>query len=545
MMSYLPAKKINTYNKEDLHLEKGQHITDLTSYSREELEALFISLQLENEQLRKKEDDKILKVKANLEAVIENTDDFIVSVDTDYRILVCNGAYRWLIHELYGTNPQSGHHILGMMDPQTQAFWHPYYEKAFAGQAALTIVEREVQGTFKYYEVTFHPITRDDGQTDGATIFIKDITDRKKVEDTMRENQKMLASINRNIKEGIYRGTPEDGLIYANKAFVEMFGYYTKEEMYDLDSSELFADPQRYHELQQVLIKGKEINNEEVVYKRRDGSLFYGMVSGLSWKDEEGNMYYDGAIRDMTEIIETEHQLREQNEELRKVNAELDRFVYSTSHDLRAPLMSISGLISISKMEEDREKQMYYYGLMEQSITKLDNFIQDIISFSRNARTEVEVKELAIRHLIKQCKEELQFASQYKHIRFQLKAQEDMVVLSDEKRLSVVIKNLLSNAARYHDLQKADPYIRVQVLQKAKAFQVVVEDNGQGIQPKRIDKIFNMFYRGSNQSKGTGLGLYIAKEATEKLQGKIWVESTYGEGTTFFVEIPQPSQNGD
>lgn len=541
-MSYYTEKKVATSHKQDLKVKKQLEITDFTAFSRKELEDMVVGLQSDNEQLKQKEDDKILELKANLEAVIENTDDFIVSVTTSYRILVCNNAYRWLIHELYGVDPKSGDHILGMMDPQTQAFWHPYYEKAFAGQAALTIVNREIQGTEKFYEVTFHPITRANGQTDGATIFIKDITDRKVVEDTIRENQKMLASINRNIKEGIYRSTPKEGLIYVNKAYLDMFGYEKKEEMYSLDVSQLYADPEVYKDTVELLLSGGEINNEEIVYARKDGSHFYGMMSSQVWNDEEGNSYYDGAIRDMTEIIETKHQLREQNEELRKVNAELDRFVYSTSHDLRAPLMSISGLISISKMVDDTEKQMYYYSLMEQSITKLDNFIQDIINFSRNARTEIEIKAIQPKELIQHCQEDLQFASQYEHIRFQIETGEVDTVYSDEKRLSVILKNLLANAARYHDLEKEDPYILVQVHKKENAFQLVVKDNGQGIQPKVIDKIFDMFYRGSNQSKGTGLGLYIAKEAIEKMGGKIWVESALGEGSTFFVEIPQSLQ---
>lgn len=529
-------------SKEESHWSNRLKGSDLSAYSREDLEALAHALQAENEQLRASKEDKLQELQANLEAVIENTDDFIVSVDTSYRILVCNSAYRWLMHQLYDADPKPGDHILGFMSPQTQAFWHPYYEKAFAGQAALTIVEREIQGSLKFYEVTFHPIMRDDRTTDGATIFIKDITDRKMVEDTIRETQKMLVSINRNIKEGIYRSTPKEGLVYVNKAFLDMFGYESKEEMYKLGSDALYVDPDRRKELMQSITQNREFTNEEVLYVRKDGSHFYGMTSSLIWEDEEGNMYYDGAIRDMTDIIEAEHQLREQNEELRKVNTELDRFVYSTSHDLRAPLMSISGLISISKMEDDREKQMYYYGLMEQSITKLDNFIKDIINFSRNARTEVDIQEIDIKDLIQQCKEELQFGEKYDQITFQIETDGIERIFTDEKRLAVILKNLLANAARYHDFKKESPFILVNAKAKGENIQITVQDNGQGIPEKMFDKIFDMFYRGSNQSKGTGLGLYIAKEAVEKLQGKIWVESTLGEGSTFFIEIPRRTE---
>jgi len=537
-MSFRTRRVSKGANVNPFAVNKPLHKQELSQFSREELEEMFLQLQHENEALSKQSNQQIQELRANLEAVIENSNDCIVAVNTSFQILICNSAYRWLIHEIYGDDPRPGDHILDQMDPDTKAFWRPLYHRAFSGHGELAIVEREVQGTIRHFEVALHPIHIQKGKAEGATIFIKDITDRKIVEETIRENQKMLVSINRNIKEGIYRSTPKEGLIYVNKAFLEMFGYESKEEMYDLPSDLLYVEPKRRHELMQLLVNGQEFHNEEVTYLRKDGTSFYGITSSLKWMDEEGSIFFDGAIRDMTEIIEAEHQLREQNEELIKVNEELDRFVYSTSHDLRAPLMSISGLIAISRMEESREKQFYYYDLMDQSINKLDNFIKDIISFSRNARTEVEVEAIDMIELIEQCQEELKFASESSQISFEREIMGESIIYADIKRLSVVLKNLLANAVLYHDLSKKNPFVKVKLIQYSEAIQIQIIENRKGMSPAILSKIFDMFYRGSNQSKGTGLGLYIAKESIEKIGGKITVVSEEGLGSTFTIHLP-------
>ena len=104
-------------------------------------------------------------------------------------------------------------------------------------------------------------------------------------------------------------------------------------------------------------------------------------------------------------------------------------------------------------------------------------------------------------------------------------------------RLKIILNNLLSNAIKFQSPQKSDQYIRVSSHATAEKYVIQVEDNGDGIKSEHKEKIFEMFFRGTQRSRGSGLGLYIAREAAEKIQGKIEVESEYGKGTLFHIEL--------
>jgi signal transduction histidine kinase len=113
------------------------------------------------------------------------------------------------------------------------------------------------------------------------------------------------------------------------------------------------------------------------------------------------------------------------------------------------------------------------------------------------------------------------------------------MVESDKNRLRIVMSNLIANAMRYHDLRKVERYIRVKHQMNGRVFYLKVEDNGQGIALEQHNRIFDMFYRGNEQSKGSGLGLYIVRETLTKLSGSIQLESAPGIGSTFTVKLPK------
>lgn len=232
------------------------------------------------------------------------------------------------------------------------------------------------------------------------------------------------------------------------------------------------------------------------------------------------------------------------NLQLKKVNSELDKFVYSASHDLRAPLSSILGLINVSRMDSSPERKEEYLGLIERSIRKLDSFIKEIIDFSRNARTEVAVVEIYFERLINEIIDSLKYLDEHNRIEHTVEVEESNPFFTDDKRLAMVLTNLVANAFRYHDPKKQNPFIAVHVKVEEDQTILRVSDNGTGIEPEHIGNIFKMFYRGTETSSGSGLGLYIACEALEKIKGKISVTSKVKEGTTFVVTIPnlRPTQ---
>lgn len=230
--------------------------------------------------------------------------------------------------------------------------------------------------------------------------------------------------------------------------------------------------------------------------------------------------------------------LEKQNLELNKVNEELDKFVYSVSHDLRAPLLSILGLINISKKETDLQQVKELMTLQEKSINKLDNFISDIINLSRNARLEVSYDLIDWQKIVESSLEQQQFLPNFNLIKFNIKVHVPQDVYCDRMRLQTIFNNLISNAIRYSNLTRSESQVTIQVETIDGKAIIKIADNGIGIKEEHISKIFNMFYRAHDFMVGSGLGLYICKETVQKMNGEIKVTSKLGQGTEFTVSVP-------
>jgi len=233
--------------------------------------------------------------------------------------------------------------------------------------------------------------------------------------------------------------------------------------------------------------------------------------------------------------------LKEQNEELTKINSELDRFVYSASHDLRAPLMSVKGLLNMIKIDPEKDNTIKYMELIEKSVTKLDNFISDIIHYSKNSRIDLLVREIDFNELLEESIGSLKYMEGAEKVRSIRNIDAKSSFYSDPSRLLMVFNNIISNAVRYRDKWKHDSYLQIDIEADAESAKIKFSDNGIGIAKEYIDDVFKMFYRATTESKGSGLGLYIVKSAVEKLQGTIAVQSEFGQGTTFIIEIPNLS----
>jgi signal transduction histidine kinase len=249
-------------------------------------------------------------------------------------------------------------------------------------------------------------------------------------------------------------------------------------------------------------------------------------------------VYFQMTLNSMSEndLIQKEIFANQKNKELQKVNEELDRFVYSVSHDLRSPLSSILGLINIARLTKEPAEIKELLSMVEGRVHAQDHFIREIIDYSRNARTETVNESITLRTLVEEVFFSLKFNDNADKIDFKNEIPENTRIISDRIRLTVILSNLIGNAIKYHDFRKDKPYIEVGIDEDTDA--IYVKDNGTGMKQEHQGKIFNMFYRGSDRSSGSGLGLFITREAATKLGGGIQVTSVYGEGSTFKLTIP-------
>ena len=231
--------------------------------------------------------------------------------------------------------------------------------------------------------------------------------------------------------------------------------------------------------------------------------------------------------------------LEQEREKLTKTNKELDSFLYSVSHDLRAPIASVLGLTNLAKIEVKDETSNQYFEMIDQRVKKLDAVISDILHLSRSTKAELKIESIPFDKILADVISDLKFLEGAPSITLRHQPDTTNIIQADYNQMKIILGNLISNAVKYHDLTKHSPFIAVSCKRGKGACTIMVEDNGQGIAPENHQRIFEMFFRASIGTEGTGLGLYIVREAVNKLKGEVMVASTLGEGSVFTVTIPQ------
>ena len=231
-------------------------------------------------------------------------------------------------------------------------------------------------------------------------------------------------------------------------------------------------------------------------------------------------------------------QIKEKNDALTKLNQEMDIFVYRTSHDLRAPLTSLLGIISLMRAQTISTEIIYYLDLQEKSIHKLDGFIREILDYSRNSRLAIEPQAVNFQKVVEETYSLYTHLPQFDKIDKRTVVNQTVPFGGDRKRLEVIFNNLISNALRYYNPYEENPYVQIEVdINEAQAI-IQIKDNGLGIAPQHQERIFEMFYRASTNSEGSGLGLFLVKEAIEKIGGNVKIQSEVNKGTLFTVRLP-------
>lgn len=230
--------------------------------------------------------------------------------------------------------------------------------------------------------------------------------------------------------------------------------------------------------------------------------------------------------------------LKEESVSLQKLNAELDNFVYHASHDLRAPLRSILGSLNLLKKEDNPTERKRCVELIEGSICRLDTFIIDLLSVSRNRRKENPLVSINFMVEVETAVASSYHVGSTQNLEVITKISQPCTFMADLTRVRVVLNNLISNAIKYRRYDTARSHIIIEVWVDAKKAHLKIADNGEGINESEIERIFDMFYRASDRSEGSGLGLYIVKDVVQKLGGSIAVRSVAGKGTTFSVSVP-------
>ncbi len=352
-------------------------------------------------------------------------------------------------------------------------------------------------------------------------------------------NTDRLSLVLESIHAGDYELDVVNGTMQVSPRWKSLLGY-EGHELKDLTAQSYFSwvHPDDLtaasHYIEAQLKEGKPFRCDLRI-RSKSGTYKWFQDSGVPKPD---GLTVIGTLINIDERKKTEEQLTLRNAQLAKTNEELDRFVYSASHDMRAPLSSMQGLIFLAEKASSPDEIKDCFDRMKSRVGVMEGFIRKLTDYSRNSRLQIDLKEIQLHDLIKEIIDPLVYSFNIGKIDVQNRVASDLSISSDPHRLRIILSNLFANAINYSDALKPKREIIIETVQSNTNWSLTVRDNGIGISEEHLPKIFDMFYRASDTSEGSGLGLYIVKETVNKLGGTISVQSKVGEGSDFTITLP-------
>jgi PAS domain S-box-containing protein len=236
-------------------------------------------------------------------------------------------------------------------------------------------------------------------------------------------------------------------------------------------------------------------------------------------------------IKDVSHLKKTEQMLVKRNQEL-------NTFVYRASHDLKGPLASMLGLMSLIQIDEDDiESTKDYFQLIKESTEKLNKVVTDLLDLGKITISEIQREEIFVRNILDSILDDMKFLHDRDQLSITINDNQVTPFISEPKIIKSILHNLLENSLKYRKANKKSN-VNIAINNFPSGLEIILEDDGIGIDKNVQDKVFDMFFRGTAESNGSGLGLYIVKTGIEKLQGKIELYSKLSMGSRFVVTLP-------
>lgn len=477
---------------------------------------------------------------ATARALIEAAPDAVVTVDTTGTIVLVNDQTERLFgyarDELVGAPVE-------LLIPERLHGPHVEHRREYLGDpkrrpmgANLELLARRSDGTELPVEISLSPVTID-GETLVISI-IRDVTERRRTEQELRRWAEYFERSGQGLAiiaaDGQHRAV-------VNPAYASMHGYTVEELMGSavgsLTPSE-HAEAMREHVIR---VDAEGHDTFETVHRRKDGSTFSIMLDVTAIKNAAGQLLYRIIhAQDITDRIRTQEDLRRTAEELAQSNAELQQFAYVASHDLQEPLRMVASYTQLlarryrDKLDAEADE---FIGYAVEGATRMQGLINDLLTYSRVGTRGGAPTPTDLAEVLRQVMIDLRPAIQ--ELGAEISYDPLPTLTADPTQLRQLLQNLISNALKFHG--QDSPRIHVGATERPRAWELSVRDNGIGIDPRHMERIFVIFQRLHTREEypGTGIGLAICKKIVERHGGRIWVESNPGAGTTFFFTIPK------
>lgn len=380
-------------------------------------------------------------------------------------------------------------------------------------------------------------------------VSLRDITDRKRAEELIRESQEKYKNLFDTMPTGFYRSTHDGYFIEANPAFIKMLGYDSWDDLKTVHiPSTLYV--QKSEREENIAFNIDFTDNIEIYrLRRKDRNIVWLEDHARYIKDENGNvLFHEGICKDITERLRIDAELRESEARLRNLNVTKDKFFSIIAHDLRNPLGSfkdITKLLSDEYNSFTENERKEFLELIKNSSTQVYSLLENLLDWSRSQRGLIDFNpvETDLSLIAQNCIDILNIATSKKKITLLNNIPAGTQCVADPNLITTVFRNIISNSIKFtNDNGRIETGILENFSNGGQMTNVYIRDNGIGMSPEHIEKLFridqNVSRPGTAQEAGTGLGLILCKEFIEKHQGKIWVESEIDKGSTFYFTLP-------
>ena len=365
------------------------------------------------------------------------------------------------------------------------------------------------------------------------------IHEREQIEEILRKNEEEQFKVMIRASLDAFVITDVDGhILEVNDAYVKMTGY-SREQLLKMNTADIkmMETPEESAgHIGKLFATGS--NRYEARNRRKDGHIQIVEVSSNFTKLGGGRVY--SFMRDITERKQAEERKIGLLREIESANEELQNFAYVVSHDLKAPLRAIGSLadwLSTDYADKFDAEGKEHMRLLISRVRRMDSLIDGILLYSRVGRVKETVVEV---DLNQQVQEVIDLLAPPANIKVSIENPLP-TIMTEPTRIQQVFQNLLSNAIKYMD--KSEGRIRVACSEEGKQWKFSVSDNGPGIKQQHFEKIFQLFQTLAPRDRveSTGVGLALVKKIVEMYGGHVWIESTVGEGSTFFFTLPRTS----
>lgn len=471
----------------------------------------------------------------HLKTLINSSKQILFLLDKQMEIMALNKLAEAVVVKHRDQRPKVGQSVLEFLESEDAKGLSEIFQEVLGGRSVHLTREMHFPNKYRrWFEVNLFPVEDEHANINHVVLCAEDITDRKLAEEKLKELENNFKSIFTQVAVGVIISTLKDEVIQANKRFYDLIEY-TKEEFEEIQHIGVThpEDKEKTLQFTEDLISGKtDYYSHEKRYVTKTGRIVWVYFTATVVKNLQGKPKHIISVAQDITLRKTAEQ------ELLYKKSELDTFVYRASHDLRGPVASLMGLYNIVKVEFAHDKNaIAYFEHYNSSVMRLHTVLQNLIDLTKIKESETKLTQVDINELIGSCMNTMKNLPDYHRIHFDIAVDFDFKVFVDSKRFKTIIKNLVENSIIYAT-PESNAFVKIHVSYQENVLKIEVSDNGRGIDPRIQSKVFNMFFRGTEKSKGSGLGLYIVKNAVEKLNGSIQLTSKLNEGTKFSVYIP-------